>query len=81
MQRTLSNSQKIGLRVIKVFIFLFSIEKVDLLGFHVSGDGITPTEKYIQTIRDMQLPKTGKEVSSLLGFLGYYREFILPSLG
>ena len=42
----------------------------------MSGEGITLTEKYIQMIRDMQQPKTGKVVSSLLGFLGYYREFI-----
>ena len=42
----------------------------------MSGDGITQTDRYIPTIRDMQAPKTGKEVSSLLGFLGYYREFI-----
>ena len=42
----------------------------------MSGEGITPTDKYIKAIRDMQPPKTGKEVSSLLGFLGYYREFI-----
>ena len=55
---------------------LFFQEKVDFLGFQLSGDGITPTDRYIRTIRDMQPPKTGKEVSSLLGFLGYYREFI-----
>ena len=43
----------------------------------MSGDGITPTEAYIHTIRDVQAPKTGKEVASLLGFLEYYREFII----
>ena len=47
---------------------LFFHDKVDFLGFQVSGDGIKPTEAYIQTTRDMQLPKTDKEVASLLGF-------------
>ena len=42
----------------------------------MSEDGIKLTEKYICMIRDMKAPKTGKEVASLLGFLGYYREFI-----
>ena len=56
---------------------LFFQEKVEFLGFRVSGNGIMLTEAYIRTIRDMQAPKTGKEVTSLLGFLGYYREFIL----
>ena len=55
---------------------LFFQEKVAFLGFQVSGDGIKLTERYICTIRDMQAPNTGKEVTSLLGFLGYYREFI-----
>ena len=55
---------------------LFFQEQVEFLGFQVSGDGITPTDRYIRAIRDMQAPKTGKEVASLLGFLGYYREFI-----
>ena len=63
----------IGLKPSKM---LFSQEKVDFLGFQVSGDCITPTESYIRTIRDMQAPKMGKEVAGLLGFLGYYREFI-----
>ena len=57
-----------GIRLKPSETLLFQ-EKVDLLGFQVSGEGITPTEKYIRTIRDMQLPKMGKEVSSLLRFL------------
>ena len=55
---------------------LFFQVKVDFLGFQVSGDGITRTDRYIHIIRDMLAPKNRKEVASLLGFLRYYREFI-----
>ena len=43
---------------------LFFQEKVDFLGFQVSGDRIT--DAYICRIRDMQALKSGKEVASLL---------------
>ena len=55
---------------------LFFQERVDFLGFQVSGEGIRPTEKHIKSIENMKKPTTGKEVASLLGFLQYYREFI-----
>ena len=55
---------------------LFFQEKMDFLGFQFSGDGMKPTEAHIQTIRDKQPPKTGKEVASLQGFLGYNGDFI-----
>ena len=75
VEQVLEAHAKAGIRL-KPSKTLFFQESVDFLGFHVSGDGITPTDKYIKTIRDMQPPRSGKEVASLLGFLGYYREFI-----
>ena len=75
VEKVLHAHMKAGIRL-KPSKTLFFQTQVEFLGFNVSGEGITPTEKYIKNIRDMQPPKTGKEVSSLLGFLGYYREFI-----
>ena len=54
----------------------FFLEKVEFLAFQVSGDGIKSTEYYICIIRDMQVPKTVKDVASLLELLGYYCDFI-----
>ena len=51
-------------------------KQVDFLGFQVSGRGIQPTDKYVENIKNFQAPQTGKELASLLGFFGYYREFI-----
>ena len=59
---------KAGIRL-KPSKTLFFQSQVEFLGFNISGEGITPTEKYIKTIHDMKPPKTGKEASSLLGFL------------
>ena len=42
---------------------LFFQEKVDFIGFQVSGEGIMPTDRYIRMIRDKQPPKMGKEES------------------
>ena len=51
-------------------------KQVDFLGFQVSGWGIQPTDKYVEYIKNFQAPQTVKELSSHLGFFGYYREFI-----
>ena len=51
-------------------------KQVDFLGFQVSGRGIHPTDKYVENIRNFQAPRTGKELASVLGFFGYYPEFI-----
>ena len=40
---------------------LFFQEKVDFLGFKVSGSGIRPTDHHIQTIKNLQAPKTRKQ--------------------
>ena len=80
VEKVLEAHLKAGIRL-KPSKTLFFQECVKFLVFNVSGDGITPTNKYIRTIRDMQPPKTGKEMSSLLGFLRYYRELFLHLLG
>ena len=51
-------------------------KQVDFLVFQVSGQSIQPTDKYVENIKNFQAPRTGKELASLLGFFGYYLEFI-----
>ena len=48
----------------------------EYLGHLVSKEGIKMIPSYVQKIIDWQLPTTGKELSSFLGFCGYYRSFI-----
>ena len=50
--------------------------KVVYLGHQVSQHGIEMVPEYVQKIQDWPLPKTGAELRTFLGFLGYYRDFI-----
>jgi len=50
--------------------------EVEYLGHVVNSDGIKLMPSYVQKIIDWPLPNTGKELSSFLGFTGYYREFL-----
>ena len=51
----------------------FASSKVDLLGYTISGDGISPQEQKVAAVRNMMPPKTVTEVRSFLGACGYYR--------
>ena len=49
---------------------------VEYLGYDVSSQGVKLPEKALRDIREWPTPSDKKEVGTLLGFLGYYREFI-----
>ena len=49
---------------------------VDYLGYRVTGDGLTLTDKFITDIREWAQPSGPKELATALGFFGYYREFL-----
>ena len=53
-------------------------KKVDFLGFTVSGEGISMKDQYLEQIVALKnnLPTTPKELSSRLGFMGYYSQFV-----
>ena len=50
--------------------------KVEYLGHKISKGGVSLILKYLQKIKDWPLLKTGKEVTTFLGFTRYYRTFI-----
>ena len=62
---------KINLGKCKIFA-----EEVEYLGHVVSRKGIGMIDSYVQRVLDWPLPLTGKDLSSFLGFTGYYRTFI-----
>ena len=53
-------------------------QQVDFLGFTVSGAGISMKDQYLEQIMALKenLPNTPKELSSRLGFMGYYSQFV-----
>ena len=54
---------------------LFQSE-VESLGHKISNGGVSMILEYMQEIKDWPVPKSGNEVSMILGFVGYYCSFI-----
>lgn len=54
----------------------FAQEEVELLGYVISENGIKANPNKVEAIINMPTPKCIKEVRSLLGMTGYYRQTI-----
>lgn len=54
----------------------FLKESLDYLGHLVLHDGISPTAKKVEAIKQLEAPKSVTEVRQFLGMVGYYRKFI-----
>ena len=75
LEAVLKAHRTAGIKLKPTKTLLFQ-NQVDYLGFQVSGRDIQPMDKYVENIRNFQAPRTGKELASVLGFFGYYPEFI-----
>ena len=49
---------------------------VEYLGHKISKGGVSMIPEYVQKIKDWPVPKSGNEVATFLGFVGYYCTFI-----
>ena len=54
----------------------FHTSEVEYLGFIISADGISMSERKIEAIRNWPEPKTVKNIQEFLGFANFYRRFI-----
>ena len=54
----------------------FLKKHIQYLGHIVSGEGITPLPKKLDSIQKMLPPKTPKEIKQFLGLIRYYRKFV-----
>jgi len=54
----------------------FNKEKVEFLGYILSGDGVSTNSKKIKSIEEWSTPKNIKEVQRFLGLCNYYRRFV-----
>ena len=54
----------------------FLQEKVEFLGYEVSGDGIKCTTKHIEDVKKWKEPTCVKELQQFLGFMNFFRKHI-----
>nr|CAD2184404.1 unnamed protein product [Meloidogyne enterolobii] len=54
----------------------FAAEEIPFLGHTLTPQGIKKDAEKIKPVLDLPIPKTKKELRSLLGFMTYYRKFI-----
>eukprot|EP00731_Ephydatia_muelleri_P038922 Em0992g1a len=54
--------------------------RVGYLGFHISRDGVRPTQEKLQAIVDAPAPKDISQLKSLLGLVNYYSKFLANTL-
>ncbi|XP_049292920.1 uncharacterized protein K02A2.6-like isoform X1 [Anopheles funestus] len=59
--------------------FVFGVEKLEILGFEVSAQGISPSEEKVAAIKNFRPPSSKEEVRSFLGLLNFVGHFI-PNL-
>ena len=50
---------------------------VQYLGHYISGQGLEPIPEKLESLQQMAVPTDLTEVRTFLGFVGYYRKFIL----
>jgi hypothetical protein len=62
--------------VIKLKKCRFCQKKIEFLGHEIGEEGLKPNSKKIETINNIQEPKTVTEVRSFLGLCSYYRRFV-----
>jgi transposase InsO family protein len=54
----------------------FGVSKVGYLGHEISAQGVKPDPAKVQSIRQIAVPTTVKQVCSFLGLVGFYHQFI-----
>ena len=55
------------------------LPSVEYLGYHISGEGISPTKEKRRAIVDAPVPEDISQLKSFLGLVNYYAKF-LPCL-
>jgi hypothetical protein len=55
----------------------FASSEIEYLGHVLGKDGVKPTPKHLEAIREYPVPCTTGELRQFLGLVGYYRRFVL----
>ncbi|GBP51089.1 Transposon Tf2-6 polyprotein [Eumeta japonica] len=55
---------------------VFGADNVTFLGYNISAKGTKPLEQKVESIKNLPIPKTLKELRRFLGMINFYRHFI-----
>ena len=69
----LDKLQKSGFKVNAGKSF-FTKDNLEYLGFKITRNGIMPLPDKVQAIQNIAVPKTKKQLRSLIGIINYYRD-------
>ena len=75
LETVLNRIKDAGMKLKKSKCSFFK-DELQILGFRVKENEISPPDSRVQDIRDFPLPKTTKELRSFLGLTSYCRSFI-----
>jgi len=55
---------------------VFHVEPVEFLGYIVGIDGVTMSERKVESVMNWRAPRLVKELQIFIGFANFYRQFI-----
>ena len=62
--------------VVSVTKSVFHVKSVKFLGYIVATNGVTISERKVESIKNWRAPRSVKEVQNFIGFANFYRWFI-----
>ncbi|KAJ2984544.1 hypothetical protein NUW58_g6005 [Xylaria curta] len=54
----------------------WGVQSIEFLGYNISADGIAMSRDKVDTVLQMDTPRSQKEAQSFIGFANFYRRFI-----
>ena len=73
LEQVLTRLQEAGLKINAVKSF-FARTELEYLGYHISREGLRPSQKKVEAILQIEAPKTRKQLRRFIGMVNYYRD-------
>lgn len=75
IKRILQKLKEVNLKI-QIDKCKFLSKETEYLGHVLTPEGVKPNPKKVESITELKLPETQKQIKSFLGITGYYRKFV-----